>query len=163
MVTEAVQKLVARSQEMFDAPPSVVEFSGDTVADLLLNDFENPAHAFVIACIMDQQIKAERAWLIPFRISQRLGDFRFEHLQELTLEEIKDVMSNPEPLHRFNDRMGSFFYAAVQRIAHEYSGDASRIWNDKPSSAELVHRFLAFNGVGAKIATMVSYSNSQPT
>lgn len=85
MVTEAVQKLVARRQEMFDAPPSVVESTGDTAADLLLNDFENHAHAFVIACIMDQQIKAERAWLIPFRISQRLGDSRSWHLQKLTL------------------------------------------------------------------------------
>ncbi len=52
--------------------------------------------------------------------------------------------------------MGSFFYAAIQRIAQEYSGDASRIWNDKPSSAELVHRFLEFDGVGPKIATMAS-------
>lgn len=156
MVTEAVQKLVARSQELFDAPPSLVEFTGEKAADRLLNDFENHAHAFVLACIMDQQIKAERAWLIPFRIAQRLGDFRFEHLKKLTLEEIKGVMSKPEPLHRFNDRMGSFFYAAIQRIAHEYSGDASSIWNDKPSSAELVHRFLEFNGVGPKIATMAS-------
>lgn len=32
MVTEAVQKLVARSQEMFDAPPSLVEFTGETAA-----------------------------------------------------------------------------------------------------------------------------------
>ena len=81
-----------------------------------LNDFENHVHAFVFACIMDQQIKAEQAWLIPFRISQRLGDFRFEHLQELTLEEINGVMSNPKPLHRLRVHLAAM-NAIGQRVA----------------------------------------------
>jgi endonuclease III len=65
-------------------------------------------------------------------------------------------MSKPEPLHRFADTMSRLLHAAVQRISKEYAGDASRIWADRPSSAEVVYRFLEFDGVGPKIATMAA-------
>jgi len=99
-------------------------------------------------------VKYERAWLIPYSISQRIRGFSIGELSHLSREDVKAVMSRPEPLHRFVDRMSGIFYSAVQKIANEYEGDASRIWMGEPSSAEAVYRFLQFNGAGPKIATM---------
>jgi len=63
-------------------------------------------------------------------------------------------MAKPEPLHRFVDIMSGLFHSAIQRIGHHYGGDASRIWAGGPPSAEVVYRFLEFDGVGPKIASM---------
>jgi len=52
--------------------------------------------------------------------------------------------------------MADNFYHAVQLIGDVYAGNAANIWRGKPSSAELVYRFLQFRGVGPKIATMAT-------
>jgi len=152
------EKLIARGQKLFDAPKQLaaVKFTDVPEADVLLKDLENHPHAYVLACVMDRQIEAERAWVIPYRFSQNLGEFSIEKLKELTLADVCRIMSQPEPLHRFVDTMSKNFYSAIQRINNQYSGDASRIWAGNPSSAEVVYRFLEFDGVGPKIATMAT-------
>ena len=105
---------------------------------------------------MDLQIKAERAWLIPYRISQALGGFSFGVLQTLSLEKIRGLLTEPQPLHRFPEKMSHNLHSAIELIATAYDGDAARIWSDSPSSAEVVRRFLRFRGVGPKIATMAA-------
>jgi endonuclease III len=148
--------LVEHGQKLFSAPKQVIHFTRKTLADELLNDLANHPHAFVLACVMDRQVKAERAWLIPYRISEKIGGFSINSLSALSQEDVNRLMREPEPLHRFVDTMVNHFYAAVQRIKHSYEGDASRIWSDKPSSAEVVYRFLEFDGVGPKIASMAT-------
>lgn len=96
-MNRAVKKLVERGEELFNAPKKPVKFTSDADADKLLNDLSGHPHAFVLACIMDRQIKAERAWVIPYRLSQRLGNLRFSTLARLSLSDIKDLMSKPEP------------------------------------------------------------------
>lgn len=149
-------RLLERGQSLFAKPRGLVEFTKLASADRLLNDLEGHPHAFVLACIMDRQVKAERAWLIPHRISEKLGGFSMDALVELSQKEVLRLMSKPEPLHRFADTMSRLFHAAVQRIATEYEGDASRIWANRPSSADVVYQFLQFDGVGPKIATMAA-------
>ena len=83
----------------------------------------------------------------------------FEEMRELrclSRGEVKQLMTEPEPLHRFVDKMTDHFWSAVQRIDHRYGGDATRIWAGKPPSAEVVYRFLEFDGVGPKIASMAA-------
>ena len=77
-----------------------------------------------------------------------------ERLARLSRKEVYNLMAHPEPLHRFVDTMSGLFHAGVQRIADHYTGNAARIWDGTPSSAEVVYRFLEFDGVGPKIATM---------
>jgi uncharacterized HhH-GPD family protein len=150
-------RLVERGQEWFSAPKQVIhQFTREPLADELLNDLVNYPHAFVLACVMDRQVKAERAWLIPYRISEKIGGFSINILSELSQEDVNRLMREPEPLHRFVDTMANHFYSAVQRIKNNYAGDASRIWSDKPSSAEVVYRFLEFDGVGPKIGSMAA-------
>jgi endonuclease III len=146
-------RLVERGQTLFEAP---IQFTKATEADALLNDLTHYPHAFVLACIMDRQVKAERAWLIPYKISLRLNGFSIMTLEQLSHDDINDLMCRPEPLHRFIDKMSGCLHSAIQRICRQYAGDASSIWTGKPSSAEVVYRFLEFEGVGPKIANMAA-------
>ncbi|MAT13752.1 MAG: iron-sulfur cluster loop [Planctomyces sp.] len=146
--------LLQRGERLFSAPPALVIFAKHVEADKLLNALDRLPHAFVIGCIMDQQIQAEQAWMIPFRVSELLGSFSIERLAELSHEDIRRLMAGPPRLHFYFDRMSDFFYSAIGRIMEVYSGDASRIWSERPSSAEVVYRFLEFDGVGPKLATM---------
>jgi len=52
--------------------------------------------------------------------------------------------------------MARVLHRATRRIDDQYDGDASNIWNDRPSSARLVRRFLEFHGAGPKIASMAA-------
>jgi len=149
-------RLVERGQILFRAPKQPVAFTNEPKADALLNDLDNHPHAFVLACVMDRQIKAERAWLIPYRISQKIGGFSMQALSALSQADVNRLMKEPEPLHRFVDIMAAHFHAAVQLIKNSYAGDAARIWTGKPSSAEVVYRFLEFEGVGPKIGSMAA-------
>ena len=121
----------------------------------LVKDLEHYPHAFVLACAMDRQINAERAWSIPYEIKQILGDFSIDTLYNISLDEYKKIF-NEKKLHRFNDTMATIFYHAVHKIVEEYNKDASNIWKGNLSSATVVLRFLNFDGIGIKIATMAT-------
>jgi endonuclease-3 len=149
-------RLVEHGQLLFQASPAVVEFTHVPDADVLLNDLGEYPHAFVLACIMDRQIKAERAWIIPYRIAEKLRSFTMATLGKQSLDDIKGLMGKPKPLHRMSDRMAGFFHSGVQRIITVYQGDAGRIWRGRPPSAEVIYRFLEFEGIGPKIATMAA-------
>lgn len=112
-------------------------------------------HAYVLACIMDRQIKAEQAWIIPWKISKLIGGFDIGQLVTIAEKRWIQIFAQVSR-HRFKEEMARNFCSAVKRIADCYQGDARRIWNDRPSSAELVYRFLQFDGVGVKIATMAT-------
>jgi endonuclease III len=152
---QIIRILISRGDELLSRPFEPVQFTKNNDADELLNDIENTPHAFILACVMDRQIKAERAWLIPFLIKEETGRFDFEFLKQFDAEYFKKIFQSKR-LHRFNEIMSRLFYDAVQLIGHKYNGNASLIWSDSPSSATIVRRFLEFKGVGIKIATMAA-------
>jgi uncharacterized HhH-GPD family protein len=147
--------LIKRGNELLLEPYTKIEFTGVPESDTLLNDIKRLPHAFILSCVMDRQISAERAWLIPYKIFKELGSFEFEKLAKIDLKTYRDMFKNNN-LHRFNDIMSKNFYSAVQKIKNEYGGDASKIWSDNPKSATIVRRMLEFQGVGVKIATMTA-------
>jgi endonuclease III len=149
-------RLVEKGRSLFEAPKEkLIEFIGDPAADALLNDLDKRPHAFVLACLMDRLVDYKRAWLVPYKISQKLkGEFSIEVLSQLSPEKVKQLMSGPPPLIPFFNKMSDTFYRAVKRIANVYEGNAARMWTGRPPSAEAVYRFLEFDGVGPKIATM---------
>jgi hypothetical protein len=132
--------LAERGRTLFHAPRRAIRFTKDAAADRLLNDIEGHPHAFVLGCVMDRQISASKAWHIPQYFAMSLGSFSIESLARLSVSKVKRLMSGPPRLHRFPTAM--------------YEGDASRIWSGTPPSAEVVYRFLEFDGIGPKIATM---------
>lgn len=148
--------LVEIAKDRFSKPiNSIIPFVNDDKANVLLNDLDNYPHAFVLACIMDRQIKAEKAWMIPYRIKMIIGGFSIYELATVSLDEYKKIF-NDYTLHRYNEKMAEAFFSAVQNIENYYNGDVSQIWMGKPSSATVVYKFLQFKGVGIKIATMAA-------
>ena len=148
--------LVKLGKEKFKNPKeNSVHLVDNNDANELLNNLRDYPHAYILACCMDRQIKAERAWSIPFEVKQEIGQFDIETLANTTLDEYKRIF-NDKKLHRYNNKMAEVFFKAVQKIKKDYNGDASQIWSNNPSSAAVVYRFLEFYGVGVKIATMAA-------
>ncbi len=155
MKNAIVQTLIERGQSLLDAPYEQLAFTKQSEPDAFLNDLVNYPHAYVLACVMDRQIKAERAWLIPFRIAEVIGSKSFDAFLKLDQDSVKRIFDDLS-LHRFNDLMARCFFLATQRIHDCYQDNASNIWRNNPSSATIVKRFLQFDGVGIKIATMAT-------
>ena len=59
------QKLVAQGYAALRRPPAPVDFVPLAEANTLLNDLDHHPHAFVLACLVDRQDTAERAWMLP--------------------------------------------------------------------------------------------------
>ena len=132
-----------------------MHFVDDEEANNILNNIEKYPHAYVLACLMDRQIKAERAWAIPYEIYKEISSFELSELEKIELEELKSIF-NRKKLHRFNDTMAGIFHEAVIDIRKKYEGNAANIWNNCPSSSAVVYRFLEFKGSGIKISTMAA-------
>lgn len=153
---EITNSLVKKGREHMRSSPRVTTFTGIEEYDALLNDLDRYPHAFVIACVMDRQIKAELAWAIPYKLRERIGDFEFTTLYCLSKKQVAKHLNSPSPLHRYPDIMSDCLYSAIQIIGDKYDGDASQIWSDEPSSADVIYRLLQIHGVGPKIATMAT-------
>lgn len=124
----------------------------EPAARALVNDLDGHPHAFVLACIADRQAKADIAWNLPHAIRERAGDFEFETLRQLHESEWAAALASSG--HRLATKMERLFPAAIRHIGDRYGGDASRIWRHGSSGAAVARRFLAFDGVGPKIANM---------
>lgn len=148
-------KLVEIAKNEFKKNIAIVHFTDDEEQNKFLNDLSKYPHAFVLACLMDKQMKAERAWEIPYKVFKELGRFDINYLSAVPLSKYKE-MFNKGSFHRFNDTSATNFYNAVIKIKRDYNGDASKIWANNPSSASVVSRFLEFDGIGIKIATMAT-------
>lgn len=91
-----------------------VHLVDDDEANKFLNDLINYPHAYVLACMMDRQIKAEKAWIIPQLIKEEIGSFEIEVLAEKSLEDYIEIFNRLE-LHRFNDTMANVFFNGVHQ------------------------------------------------
>ena len=52
--------LVDKGNRLFKRPKQFVHFTKNREADEPLNDLSKHPHAFVLACVIDRQIKAEK-------------------------------------------------------------------------------------------------------
>jgi uncharacterized HhH-GPD family protein len=129
---------------------AVLNFTSNQDADALLR--VDP-FAFLVGVLFDQGIPAERAWLAPYLLRQRLG-----HLDpgRIAQEEqaVHDAVQRPPKLHRYVATMPRWLVLAARRVLSRYHGDAGAIWSGYPSADELQRRFTAFTGIGQKKAAM---------
>ncbi len=130
--------------------------TGIPEGERMLSDLDHFPHHFVLACLMDRQLGAERAWVIPYRVGLHLGGFKFSDFKKADLRTIQRIFDK-ERLHRFRKtKMPAIFLRAIERISNSYRDDAKNIWANNPPCARVIRRFLEFDGAGPKIATMAT-------
>ncbi len=151
-----IERLIREGDLLLERPLEPIAFTGNPDGDRLLNDLERHPHAFLFGCLVDRQVPAERAWILPYEVSQRLGSLEMSALRGLSDDDWLKLLSDPSPLHRFPPTMATTLRRAVERLQVKYESNAARIWSDEPSSATVVRRFLEFHGAGPKIATMAA-------
>lgn len=136
-------------------PREPVRFTGDPGIDEVLNDIEAHPHLFVLGSLMDKGVGRKKAWEVPQRLHDRFGlaSFAFDQFAGLGHRRIERAFIE-DNLHRYPTRMALVFQRALEHVAAGHGGEAARIWNDRPSSALLVQRLLAFDGMLAKDAAL---------
>ena len=98
--------------------------------------WKNPL-AYFLAVLVDQSVKAEFAWAVPYRLKQRLGYWNIKKLANISDSKIIKIFDTKPKLHRFPKTMALRVKLACQKIISEYEGKAQNIWNDNPTSQEL--------------------------
>src|SRR5665647_2496120 len=92
------QILFDKAQELHNKPRTIVTFTRISESDALLNNIESYPHFFVLGCIMDRQIPAERAWNIPNTISKECGGPDFDKFLSLDVTALISIF-NEKRLH----------------------------------------------------------------
>lgn len=152
-MNKAIEPIIRIGENKLNESIEIVEFTNNSKWDALMNNLNSFPHLFVLGCLGDKQIKAEKAWAIPMKIGEEIGGFEFDKFQDLSLAKIQELFVS-NSFHRFNVDVANQYFEAIQKIKSEYNGDAKRIWETTNSSAAIYGRFLQFKGVGQKIASM---------
>jgi uncharacterized HhH-GPD family protein len=127
-----------------------VDFTANPAAnDLVRTD----PFAFLCAVIFDQNVPAERAWLAPFLLKERLGYLDPNSIAAADGAVRAAIQQEPK-LHRYVNKMPGWIVRAAQRVLDRYDGDASTIWSDNPAADVLQKRFDDFVGIAQKKAAM---------
>lgn len=148
VIAGSLLKLGAKLSSTDQGP--ALDFTPNPEANELL---QSDPFAFLIAVICDQGIVAERAWLVPFLLRQRLGHLdpaRFAASEE----DVREAVQTPPKLHRYVENIPRWLVQAGRLVTSKYGGDASRIWSGSPGADELQRRLDEFPGIGQKKAAM---------
>src|ERR1700736_3276215 len=82
-----VEQLLARGNERMSEARRQVSFeTGNEESERLLNDLEGHPRFFLLACLMDRQIPAPHAWIIPYKTGAEANGFEFRHFECLSEE-----------------------------------------------------------------------------
>ena len=154
-----VNSLVKTGMRTLRSPRASIRFSPKPKVNEVLNDIEAHPHLWVLGVQMDRGIESALAWEVPFRVVEELDlkSFEFAEMRKPTLEQVVKVFIGTG-LHRYPAKMARIFYNTLEHIETDYEGDARRIWNDEPSSATLIKRFLQFDGMVLRMAAKAANS-----
>ena len=127
--------------------------TGVPEADALLTD--NP-FALLAGMMLDQQYPMEHAFRGPAKIVDRFGTLDPAAIAAAEPESFADLCSTPPAIHRYGRSMAGRVQELARHVVEEYDGDASRLWTEASSGADLMKRLRALPGYGeqkAKIFT----------
>ena len=125
----------------------------EPTADKILS--EDP-FALLMGMLLDQQYPMEHAFRGPAKVVDRFGTLDPAAIAAADPEEFADLCATPPAIHRYGRSMAGRVQALARHVLDEYDGDASRLWNEASSGADLMKRLKALPGYGeqkAKIFT----------
>jgi uncharacterized HhH-GPD family protein len=128
-----------------ETSPDRLHFTGDNEADALLA--EEPM-ALLVGFVLDQQVPVQKAFSGPLELKRRFGTLDAAKIAEADPGELDRVFREKPALHRYPGTMAERTQDLAAAIASEYGGDASRVWNDAQTGADLERRLLDLPGIG---------------
>ncbi len=125
----------------------------DPEADKVLSD---DPFALLMGMLLDQQYPMEHAFRGPAKLLDRFGTLDPAAIAAAEPEAFADLCSTPPAIHRYGRSMAGRVQELARHVLEEHDGDASRIWTEARSGADLMARLRALPGYGeqkAKIFT----------
>jgi len=94
----------------------------------------------------------ERAFAGPAKVLERFGTLDVAEIAAAEPEAFADLCSTPPAVHRYGRSMAARIQALATTVRDDYAGDASRIWSDAGTGAELFARVKKLPGFGEQKA-----------
>ena len=135
------------------APTPHLGWTDDDEANRLVA--EDPL-ALLIGFCLDQQFPIEQAFLGPLRIREQLGTLDAVRLAATDPDAFVAAFRTPPAVHRFPASMAGRVQGLCRLVAESYGGDASRLWREAGTAAELHRRLSALPGFGPLKARIVT-------
>lgn len=131
----------------------MVTIAQDPDADAVL---AKDPFALLTGMLLDQQYPMEHAFRGPYKILSRFGTLDPAAIAAADPDEFAALCSTPPAIHRYGKSMAGRVQQLARVIVDEYDGEASRVWTEAKSGAELMKRLQKLPGYGeqkAKIFT----------
>jgi uncharacterized HhH-GPD family protein len=127
------------------ARPEKLHFTGNDEADELLA--AEPL-ALLIGFVLDQQVSVQKAFSGPLELKRRIGSLDPAQIAGMDAGELDRAFRERPALHRYPGTMAERTQDLCAAVASEYGGDASRIWLEAETGADLERRLLDLPGIG---------------
>ncbi|MEU8677269.1 HhH-GPD-type base excision DNA repair protein [Streptomyces sp. NPDC048560] len=112
------------------------------------------ALAALVGMLLDQQVPMEWAFTGPYTLARRMGgdDLDAHEIAAHDPDAFTALFTEKPALHRYPGSMAKRVQQLCQYLVAEYDGEASAVWADAPTGAELLKRLNALPGFGAQKA-----------
>ncbi|MFD9543531.1 HhH-GPD-type base excision DNA repair protein [Streptomyces sp. NPDC060022] len=134
-----------------DGKDFTVRIAQQSDADELLG--RSPLAALV-GMLLDQQVPMEWAFTGPYTLAGRMGsdDLDAHEIAAYDPEAFTELFTSKPALHRYPGSMAKRVQQLCQFLVAEYGGEASAVWEDAGTGAELLKRLNALPGFGTQKA-----------
>ena len=127
----------------------MLRLTGDPHADDVLNEH---SFAVLVGMMLDQQYPMEHAFRGPAKVLDRFGSLEPAVIAAADPEEFAALCAQQPAIHRFPGSMAARLQEIARIVEDDYAGDASRIWTEATSGADLLKRVQALPGFGKQKA-----------
>ncbi|MFI6860070.1 HhH-GPD-type base excision DNA repair protein [Streptomyces sp. NPDC050421] len=110
--------------------------------------------AALVGMLLDQQVPMEWAFSGPYALAQRMGgdDLDAHEIAVYDPEAFTGLFTDKPALHRYPGSMAKRVQQLCQYLVAQYDGEASRVWTEAATGAELRKRLNALPGFGTQKA-----------